>query len=71
MYWFLLRGMNIFIYDFIFRDMGDMGCDIGDMGGDMGDMGGDMGDMGGDIGYLYNVLIIVSCYEYFYISHYI
>ena len=56
--------MNIFIYDFIFRDMGDIG-------GDMGDMGGDMGDMGGDIGYLYNVLIIVSCYEYFYISHYI
>ena len=37
----------------------------------MGDMGGDMGDMGGNIGYLYNVLIFVSWYEYFYISYYI
>ena len=34
---------NEYIYDFIFRDMGDMGGDMGDMGGDMGDMGGDMG----------------------------
>ena len=35
--------MNIFIYDFIFKEMGDMGGDMGDMGGDMGDMRVDMG----------------------------
>ena len=37
MYGILFRRMNIFIYRFIFRDMGDMGGDMGDMGGDMGD----------------------------------
>ena len=30
LYQFLLRGMNIFIYGIIFRDMGDFECYMGD-----------------------------------------